>query len=113
MFKTISSRATARTRAVLVVAALTAAVGTVPLVQAAPAQADPVVGCGSTSTYISSGDYFNLRYKNCGSFTQRRKPYDEFYGYLQTCKSVAPGSWVSWTRLPSPAWHSDWVARAC
>lgn len=87
--------------------------GGATLVAPTTASADPVVPCWSRSTYISGGDYYNLTYKNCGGSTISVVPYDEFYGCWSPRKSVAPGTWVSWTHLPSPAWHSDWVAVTC
>lgn len=96
-----------------IIVALALAFAAAPLVTAAPAAADPNVPCWSRSTYISGGNYFNLTYKNCGSSTVRVQPYDEFYGFQNPCRTVAPGTWISWTGLYAPAWHSDWEARAC
>ncbi|ADB34989.1 hypothetical protein Kfla_5986 [Kribbella flavida DSM 17836] len=79
----------------------------------APAAADPNVPCGSRSTYISAGNYYNLTYRNCGSSTVRVVAHDESYGQWGDCRSVAGGQWISWTQLPAPAWNNNWVARPC
>ena len=90
------------------------ATAAVSLVAAAPAQADPNVPCWSRSTHIGSNPgYFNLTYKNCNGYTVSVQPYDEFYGYVQTCRTVGSGQWVSWTHLTAPAWHGDWEAKPC
>ncbi len=80
---------------------------------AGPASADPSVPCGSRSTYISSGDYFNLTYKNCESSTRYVVAHDELHGEVGGCRSVGPGQWISWTRLTAPAWQNNWTARPC
>ncbi len=81
---------------------------------AGPAAADPVVPCGSKSTYIASGNYYNLTYKNCSATEQFRIAYDENYGDTGACQGqIVPGGWVSWVRLPAPAANNNWEARWC
>ena len=83
--------------------ALAMLVGTavLPVLGAGPAHADPNVPCGPSSHLVF--DYYNVRYKNCGSAHTRQQPYALGLGYLGECKPVAPGSWVSWTHMPRPA----------
>ncbi|MEU4392777.1 hypothetical protein [Kribbella sp. NPDC023855] len=100
-------------RTIAATLAVTAAGIGLTVAATAPASADPNVPCWSASTYISSGNYYNLTYKNCGTSTATVVAYDESYGQWDGCRAVAPGQWISWSRLPAPAWHNDWVARAC
>lgn len=88
-------------------------VASLGLTAAGPASADPNVPCGSKSTYISSGNYYNLTYKNCESSTRSVVAHDEYYGEVGGCRSVSPGQWISWSHLSAPAWGNNWVARPC
>jgi hypothetical protein len=74
------------------------------------ATADPNIPCWSRQTYISSGGYYNLTYKNCHVQTTMYVKADapNYPCYLDR-KTVPPGSWVSWTYLPIPAgiWYAN------
>jgi hypothetical protein len=97
-----------KTTASMAVVGLATAAG---LIATSPAHADPSFPCGVSYAKQSAND-LSLHYHNCGSGTQKRKPFSVLYGGMGGCKTVNAGKTVGW--IVHPGDHGDtWSVMAC